>query len=102
MPEISQSASTAQEMKTTAGGHLVSNCDLDEHCIKIPVHMQIPQKQKIKTSNFYKVVDLGNIPNTLHMPLIQTFLLLPPSKQGVPSMTASSIFSEKWPSMGRQ
>ena len=51
MPEISQSASTAQEMKTTtAGGHLVSNCDLDEHCIKIPVHMQIPQK--IKTSNF--------------------------------------------------
>lgn len=52
MPEISQSASTAQEMKTTAGGHLVSNCDLDEHCIKIPVHMQIPQKQKIKTSNF--------------------------------------------------
>ena len=31
MPETSQSTSITQEMKTTEGGHLVSNCDLDEN-----------------------------------------------------------------------
>lgn len=36
------------------------------------------------------------------MPLIQISRLCLPSKQGVPSVTASSIFSEKWPSIGRQ